>query len=136
MNDMEHPPMTVASRSAKSRSAKARPAGSQSAKAGTVVQARPNGKGGAWHTVTFGDVTVTAQRPSEAEIRRNAEASTAALKRALPAFLRPGVRIYPKKDVPLFWADEDNPENGFIRKLNGKVERGVLDEDGTFKAID
>ena len=84
----------------------------------------------------FGDVTITAQRPSDEEIRRNAEASTSALKRALPAFLHPGVHIEPKKDVPLFWADEENPEEGFIRLLNGKLERGVLDEDGTFKALD
>jgi hypothetical protein len=126
MDDMEHPPMTAASRPAKNRPARAT----------TVVKARPNGKGGAWHTVTFGDVTITAQRPSDEEIQRNVDASTAALKRALPAFLRPGVRIYAKKDVPLFWADEDNPKEGFIRKLNGKIERGVLDEDGNFKVTD
>jgi hypothetical protein len=118
--------MTVASR----------PATNRPARATTVVKARPNGKGGEWHTVTFGDVTITAQRPSDEDIQRNVEASTAALKRALPAFLRPGVRIYPKKDVPLFWADEDNPVGGVIRKLNGKIERGVVDEDGKFKAID
>jgi hypothetical protein len=38
-------------------------------------------------------------------------------------------------DVPLFWADEDDP-NVTIRKLNGKIERGLVDEDGEFKAID
>jgi hypothetical protein len=112
-----------------------RPAKTRPARSSTVV-AEPDPKGGVWHTIRFGDVTITAQRPSDAEIRRNVEASTAALKRALPAFLRPGVRIYPKKDVPLFWADEDNPAEGVIRKLNGKIERGVLDEDGQFKAID
>jgi hypothetical protein len=118
--------MTVASRLAKDRPARAR----------TKVVARPDPKSGVRETVKFGDVTIIAQRPSDAEIQRNVEASTAALKRALPAFLRPGVRIYPKKDVPLFWADEDNPGEGFIRKLNGKIERGVLDEDGQFKVID
>jgi hypothetical protein len=127
MGGMEHPPMTVVSRPAKTRTARAT----------TVVAGRPSPKGnGAWHTVTFGDVTITAPRPSDEEIRRNVDASTAALERALPAFLRPGIRIYPKKDVPLFWADEDNPGDGFIRKLNGKIERGVLDENGQFKAID
>jgi hypothetical protein len=131
MADMEHPPMTVATRAAKSRPAKPRPG-----QAKTVITARPDPKGGEWHTVTFGDVTITTQRPSDEEIQRNAEASTAALRRALPAFLKPGIRIYPKKDVPLFWADEDNPAEGVIRKLNGKIERGVVDEDGNFKAID
>jgi hypothetical protein len=123
---MEHPPMTAASRTAKNRPARA----------STVVAARPDPRSGVRETIKFGDVTITAQPPSEAEIQRNVQASTAALKRALPAFLRPGVRIYPKKDVPLFWADEDNPGEGFIRKLNGKIERGVLDEDGQFKVID
>ena len=100
------------------------------------MAARSPAKGGVWETIRFGDVTITAQRPSDAEIRANVEASTAALKRALPRLLHPGVRIYPKKDVPLYWADPDNPNEGFIRKLNGKVERGVLDEDGVFKATD
>jgi hypothetical protein len=113
------------------RSAKPRPS-----RAGTAAVSRRNGQAGAWETITFGDVTITAQRPSEAEIQRNVEASTRALKRALPRLLRPGVRIYAKKDVPLYWADPDNPETGFIRKLNGKLQRGVLDDDGQFKAID
>jgi hypothetical protein len=125
MADMEHPPMTAASRPAKARPARAT----------TRIVSRPDPKGGEWHTVTFGDVTITAQRPSDEEIQRNVEASTAALKRALPAFLRPGVRIYPKKDVPLFWADDNDP-NISIRKLNGKIERGIVDEDGQFKATD
>ena len=130
MADMEHPPVTVAPRPAKARPARAR----------TVIAARPDPKGpdargGEWHTVTFGDVTITTQRPSTEEIQRNVAASTAALKRALPAFLKPGIRIYPKKDVPLFWADENDP-NVSIRKLNGKIERGIVDEDGEFKAID
>lgn len=117
---------------APSRSAKAR----RSARTTMDIAVRPDPKSnGAWHTVRFGDVTVTGPRPSDEEIRRNVEASTAALRRALPAFLRPGVRIYPKKDVPLFWADEDNLPEGVIRKLNGKIERGVIDEDGQFTAI-
>jgi hypothetical protein len=127
MADMEHPPMTAASRPAKPRPTRAR----------TEIVVRPDAKGnGGRHTVTFGDVTVTGPRPSDEEVQRNVEASTAALKRALPFFLRPGIRIYPKKDVPLFWADENNPKDGFIRKLNGKIERGVVDEDGNFKVTD
>jgi hypothetical protein len=114
-----------------------RPAKTRAARASMEIVVKSDPKGsGAWHTVTFGDVTVTGPRPSDEEIRRNVEASTEALRRALPAFLRPGIRIYPKKDVPLFWADEDNPKDGVIRKLNGKIERGVVDEDGNFKVID
>jgi hypothetical protein len=129
MTAMEHPPMLVGSRPTKTRPAKAH--------AHMDIVARPGSSGtGVMHTVRFGDVTVTGPRPSDEEIQRNVEASTAALKRALPAFLRPGIRIYPKKDVPLFWADEDNPKDGVIRKLNGKIERGVVDEDGNFKVTD
>jgi hypothetical protein len=130
MADMEHPPMTVATRPGKARVGKTQPD-----RASTAIIARPDPKGGEWHTVTFGDVTITMQRTSDEEIQRNVEASTAALRRALPAFLKPGIRIYPKKDVPLFWADEDDP-TVTIRKLNGKIERGLVDEDGEFKAID
>jgi hypothetical protein len=95
---------------------------------------RRDGKGGVWEKIKFGDVVITAQRPSEAEIRRNVEESTRALKRAFARLIRPGVRIYPKKDVPLYSCDPDNPDV-FIRKLNGKVQRGVF-EDGQFKATD
>jgi hypothetical protein len=98
------------------------------------VVARSGDKGGVWETVKFGDVTITAQRPSEAEIQRNVEAGWAGLARALPRLARPGVRIYAKKDVPLYWCDDDDP-NIFIRKLNGKIQRGVF-ADGQFKATD
>jgi hypothetical protein len=128
---MEPPPMTAASHPAKTPTGKTGPS-----RAGTIAVSRRNGGAGAWETITFGDVTITAQRPSEADIQRNVEASTRALQRALPRLLRPGVRIYAKKDVPLYWADEENPDEGMIRKLNGKVQRGVMDEDGRFKATD
>jgi hypothetical protein len=112
-----------------------RPAKNRPVRAGTAAVSRREDKGGVWETVRFGDVAITAQRPSDADIQRNVEESRKALKRALPRLLRPGVRIYPKKDIPLYWADPDSPDDGLIRKLNGKIERGVF-EDGTFKAID
>jgi hypothetical protein len=99
-----------------------------------VAGERPRDKDGAWETIKFGDVTITAQRPNDAEIQRNVEAGWAGLARALPRLVRPGVRIYPKKDVPLYSCDPDDP-NIFIRKLNGKTQRGVF-EDGQFKATD
>ncbi len=111
---------------AASRPAKVRVAKGRASRTSTEIVARPDATDSrAMHTVRFGDVTVTGPQPS-----------TAALKRALPFFLRPGIRIYPKKDVPLFWADEDNLPEGVIRKLNGKIERGVVDEDGNFKVTD
>ena len=110
------------------RSAKNRPV------AGLAAVSKRVSKAGVWEKIKFGDVVITAQRPSDAEIQRNAELSSAALARALPKLLRPGVRLYPKKDVPLYWVDPENP-GGFIRKLNGKLQHGVL-EDGQFKATD
>jgi hypothetical protein len=112
----------------KPSSAKHRPA------TGTAVSIGREPEGDSRATVRFGDVVVTARRPTEAEVQRNVELGSAALARALPRLARPGVRIYPKKDVPLFWVDPENP-GGFIRKLNGKLERGVL-EDGQFKPTD
>jgi len=47
--------------------------------------------------------------------------------------IKPSVRVYPKKDVPLYFADAERP-GIYIRKLNGKTESGVL-EDGAFKVI-
>jgi hypothetical protein len=125
---------TVQARPAKPRPAKPRPAKADRTRAGTAAVAIGGNNGGVWETVRFGDVTITAKRPSDAEIQRNVEESSRALARALPALVRPGVRIYPKKDVALYWCDQDNP-NIFIRKLNGKTQRGVF-EDGQFKATD
>jgi hypothetical protein len=111
-----------------SRLTKNRPAG------GSVAAAKRGPRDGDWEKITFGDVVITARRPSEAEIQHNAALSSAALARALPKLLRPGVRIYPKKDVPLYSADPEHP-SVIIRKLNGKVQRGVV-ENGQFKATD
>lgn len=89
---------------------------------------------GTTHKVRFGDVVVTAPKPSKEAIRRNVDLSTEALKRALVKLIRPGIRLRAQKDVPLYSVD---PENAalFIRKLNGKFDRGVL-EDGQFKVVD
>jgi hypothetical protein len=114
--------------SLQSRRTKNRPAG------GSVAVAERGSRDGDLEQITFGDVVITARRPSEAEIQRNAALSSAALARALPKLLRPGVRIYPKKGVPLYSADPEHP-SVIIRKLNGKVQRGIV-ENGQFKATD
>jgi hypothetical protein len=84
------------------------------------------------HTTRFGSVTVTAPAPSKATVQRNVKASTQALERVTGRLAKAGVRLYPKKDVPLYSLDSDNPDV-MIRKLNGKVERGSF-FDGAFKA--
>ena len=62
-----------------------------------------------------------------------AEFSRAVRERARKRLAKPGIKIRPKKDVPLFHVD-DVAAGTFIRKLNGRVERGIL-ENGEFKVI-
>lgn len=81
--------------------------------------------------VKFGSVTVTVRPPTEAEMERNIEKGREALARSLKRLLCPGFRLYPKRGVPYFWADEEHPGK-FVRLLDGKHEVGVL-EDGEFK---
>lgn len=83
--------------------------------------------------VTFGSVTVATVAPSRDEVERNIQAGQKAMARGLKAFLKPGVRILRKKNVPLFSVDPDNP-NIIIRKLNDKTDRGTLNRrTGTFE---
>lgn len=39
--------------------------------------------------------------------------------------LKPGIKIRRKKNVPLYWLDENN-SNIMIRELNGKTDRGTF----------
>ncbi|WP_312205249.1 hypothetical protein [Brevundimonas sp.] len=98
-------------------------------KRGSVVSRRATK--GASSKVTFSGVTVIAPKPASADVKRNVAMSSEALERAKKRLMRPGVRLYARKDVPLYSADPDRP-GVFIRELNGKTECGVL-ENGTFK---
>ncbi|MBI0534126.1 hypothetical protein D9599_00865 [Roseomonas sp. KE2513] len=84
--------------------------------------------------VTFGTATVTTRKPARAEVEHNVEASTEALRRAGDRLARPGIRLPARKNVPLFEADPDRP-GGFLRRLNGRTERGIL-ENGRFTVTD
>lgn len=83
--------------------------------------------------VKVGEVVVTVHKPTAAEIKHNVAKGSSALDRLKERLIRPGVRVYAKKDVPLYFADAERP-GIYIRKLNGKIERGVL-ENGTFKVV-
>lgn len=72
-------------------------------------------------------------KPTAAEVKYNVAKGSSALDRLKNRLIRPGVRVYAKKDVPLYFADADQP-GIYIRKLNGKLERGIL-ENGAFKVI-
>lgn len=82
----------------------------------------------------YGDFTAEAKSLTEAELRRNLDLSAAALQGLKSALLKPGIRIRRKKDVPLFYSTDEEPDL-FVRELNGKRERGIF-ENGSFKPID
>jgi hypothetical protein len=98
---------------------------------GPAVVSKSRSREGKLRRVKFGSVTVMVRTPTEAEVQRNVDRSTEALARGLKRLLRPGVRLYPKRGVPLFYVDEDHPGK-FVRLLDGKRDLGVL-EDGDFK---
>lgn len=81
-------------------------------------------------TTRLGNVTVSDRRPSAAIVSSNVAASTVALERVGKKLTKPGVHLPQKKDVPRYSADENNP-GVFIRRLNGKVTTGKL-QNGQF----
>jgi hypothetical protein len=85
-------------------------------------------------TVKFGSVTVKADAPSEEEVARNIARGAEAFERGLKRLLKPGVKIRPKKGIPLFQSDPDNPER-LIRLLDGKREKGFF-EGREFRVIE
>ena len=89
---------------------------------------------GAKRKVRFGDVIVTVASPTKAEVQRNVDFGTEALKRAVAKLNKPGIRLAAKKDIPLYSVDPKNPRI-FIRRLNGRREKGIL-ENGQFKVVD
>lgn len=85
--------------------------------------------------VTFGSVTVTADRVVKAELSRNVDLGQFALKNIAESLAKPGVKVPKKsKTIPLFHADPANPRR-VVRILDGKKETGVF-ENGQFKAAE
>lgn len=84
--------------------------------------------------IKFGSVTISGRKPNPAVVTLNVERSTEALERAGKRLIKPGVTIRRKKDVPQYSVAEG--ETGvFIRRLNGRTERGRLVK-GVFQVID
>jgi len=83
-------------------------------------------------TYYFGSVKVTGQVPSIEVVTRNVTSGRWAMARAKDAFVKSGVFLPVKKDVPRYSVDADNPSI-LIRELNGKVHRGKF-VNGKFKA--
>ena len=81
--------------------------------------------------IRFGDISVPAADLTDEQIAKSIADSTGALRRAASRIVKPGVRIRPRKGVPLYHLDDDDPDV-IIRTLDGVVERGIFAE-GQFK---
>lgn len=96
-----------------------------------TANAKGNSRGS---KVKFGGVTVSGVKPSAASVKVNVERSTQALERVSKSLSRSGVMLRAKKDVPQF-SVADGERGIFIRRLNGRIERGRL-INGQFTVID
>jgi hypothetical protein len=84
--------------------------------------------------VKVGDMIVSGDKASAAEVKTAVARSSEALNRLSRVIVEPGVRLSKRKDVPLFSIDPNNPGR-VLRELNGRVDRGIL-ENGAFKILD
>ena len=96
-----------------------------------TVNTKGNARGS---KVKFGGVTVSGVKPSAASVKVNVERSTRALERVSKSLSKSGVMLRAKKDVPQF-SVADGEKGIFIRRLNGRVERGRL-INGQFAVVD
>lgn len=87
---------------------------------------------GAGKTLHYGAVTLKVGLASAEERARNVELGQLALKKIKSRLIKPGVKMRPRRGVPLFFADPTNPSR-VVRELDGKREVGVFDN-GVFKA--
>ncbi len=102
-----------------------------------TTSTRPRNSAGvrpAQQRISIGNLTLVVPRPTKTEVQENVRRSTEALGRALVRLTRPGIRLRPKRGIPLFQVDENDPDI-FIRDLDGKRERGLF-QDGEFKVTD
>lgn len=75
--------------------------------------------------VAFGDISLETDAPTRAHTRKNILAGQKALARALPKLLSAGVHLDPRPGVPIFYADDDDPEIT-IREIDGVCQSGKL----------
>jgi hypothetical protein len=84
--------------------------------------------------IKIGGVVVAGDKASALELKRSVALSSDMLGRLASKVAKRGVRLHAGKDVPLYSVDPDRPDR-LVRKLNGKVDRGVL-ENGVFKVVE
>lgn len=91
-----------------------------------VPDGRPSGgKGKRVTTFRFGSVAAKSSAPHPDVKSANIAAGQQALMRAKGAFTKRGVSLRHRKDVPVFFADPNEP-SVLIRRLDGKEERGRI----------
>ena len=83
--------------------------------------------------VKFGNVTVTANRPTETAAVEARLASVLAAESLRNVFAKRGVVLRAKGGVPQYWASDDEPDV-YVRRLDGKTELGRL-VDGIFQVL-
>ncbi|SHN02251.1 hypothetical protein [Rhizobacter sp. OV335] len=96
-----------------------------------IVNTALRGEGVA--TINFGEVSVKAASPKVGELRRNVTIGQAAMARAMPKLVKPGVAFKTAESTPLFRADPRDPSR-LIREVNGRVSTGTF-VNGKFKVV-
>lgn len=81
-------------------------------------------------TVRFGAVTVEVIPATRTEKDRNIREGQVVLTKLLKRIQKPGVKLSLKKDVPIYYADPDDPRY-LLRRLRNTTER-VRYSDGDF----
>jgi hypothetical protein len=84
--------------------------------------------------IKFENLIISGPVPHKKILKTNIKRSTEILRRLAKCLETPGVDFPDKKNVPLFSVSEGE-KNVFIRRLNGRTERGRL-VDGNFKVIE
>lgn len=80
--------------------------------------------------VTFGSVTIMAERPSAEVIKQNILQGQRALARAQAALITKGVKLNVREGIPLYQAHPNDPRF-LLRNIDGKIEQGIF-QDGQF----
>lgn len=73
--------------------------------------------------ITFGLVSASVERPTDAHVKRAVTASKKVAKGLGKRLVTPGVSLRHRPGVPVFTADPTDPQR-VVRRLHGKSERG------------
>lgn len=80
--------------------------------------------------IEFQGVSMLVAKPTKEQVRANVLAGQEILKKLAKILAKPGVSLDVPPDIPLYHADDSNPDF-IIQDLNGKNRRGRF-EDGKF----